>query len=234
MVPCLLFAAIPKSPAAQPDQFDGLWVNDIDRIERPSDFSKPLCYRALHLYPIGLSEPCLNDRFERDRYGAVIMPLFKTQDDHRSVSLRMIEGGVARFFPTADHYQRDRTLWLAEFEARQREKGGWHDQWEVYDALKVDEIPRKGLVILRGKVVAVKKVGSNTYLNFGEDWRSDTTIRINSRYDRQRIEAAIGVKIDDLSGKNVEARGLIDFYNGPLIDWTRAGQVYVVNQRTDN
>ena len=72
--------------------------------------------------------------------------------------------------------------------------------------------------IVNGIVRATAKIRNRIYLNFGEDWRDDFTIRIDRRY--WRAFHAQGLDPLELAGRRVRVRGWIHLENGPMIRLT--------------
>ena len=95
-----------------------------------------------------------------------------------------------------------------ENDARIAERGCWATGFQVYPAskrLKTDQF-----MIVEGRVLNVHETYDNTYLNFGDDWKTDFTVRIQNKnpffkeYDAQTLK-----------NKHVRVRGFVENYNGP-------------------
>ena len=71
-----------------------------------------------------------------------------------------------------------------------------------------------------------KDKAGRTFLNFGEDWRSDFTVSIAAKPRRQLAEA--GLDPGAMQGKMLRVRGWIKSRNGPLIEIVQPEQVEVV------
>ena len=76
------------------------------------------------------------------------------------------------------------------------------------------------------RVVDAAKVKKRIYLNFGADWRSDFTIRIDARHLALFRDA--GVDLLKLKGKRVRVRGWIKEQNGPLIELDHPERLEVI------
>ncbi len=72
--------------------------------------------------------------------------------------------------------------------------------------------------IVQGTVHEVATVKGTTYVNFGDDWRTDFTLAMPSGLART-------LKAKDWAGRDVRARGWVQNYNGPLISITETSQV---------
>ena len=78
-------------------------------------------------------------------------------------------------------------------------------------------------MLVRGRVQRVARAQDFVYLNFGDDWRSDFTVRVEAR---QAVRfARAGLELKALEGRNVEVRGLLFQTNGPMIDLTHPRQI---------
>ena len=110
---------------------------------------------------------------------------------------------------------RERLL-VAEKRAAERELGLWRE----FSVLDANQPPNRywdgQFIIAKGVVLDVYKSSSTTYLNFGEDWRTDFTAAISSTA-RKKFEHG-DWKLADLKSKSVRVRGLVRFYNGPYLE----------------
>lgn len=107
-------------------------------------------------------------------------------------------------------------LIMAEKKAAERKIGLWR-QFAVLDANHPPKQYWNGqFIIAKGVVLDVYKGGSTTYLNFGEDWRTDFTAAISSSA-RKKFERG-DWKLADLKSKSITIRGLVRFYNGPYLE----------------
>jgi hypothetical protein len=82
--------------------------------------------------------------------------------------------------------------------------------------------------LVEGRVRTVERKGARTFLNFGEDWRSDFTVEIGAKPRRQFVGA--GLDPGDYRGKMVRVRGWIRSRNGPLIELVQPEQIEVIAQ----
>ncbi len=83
--------------------------------------------------------------------------------------------------------------------------------------------PRGRYLLVRGRVREVARAQDFVYLNFGEDWRRDFTVRVEGRQAARFAKA--GLDLQALAGKSVEVRGLLFETNGPMIDVTQPAQI---------
>src|SRR5687767_4852572 len=79
--------------------------------------------------------------------------------------------------------------------------------------------------IVRGRVVRVAPTESYVYLNFGDDWRADFTVRVR----RAELDGAFaGIELAGLAGSLVEVRGVVLDAGGPLIELSHPEQLQVL------
>jgi micrococcal nuclease len=68
-------------------------------------------------------------------------------------------------------------------------------------------------------------VRSNTYLNFGEDYKTDFTIVVPTRV--KKLFEKNDIILNDLKNKNIIVRGWLKYYNGPSMDITHPEQLVI-------
>ena len=78
----------------------------------------------------------------------------------------------------------------------------------------------------RGRVLKAARVMGRVYLNFGDDWRQDFTVTVDSRARRMFKKA--GVDPLAFKGREVRVRGWLKKWNGPMIDATHPEQIEVL------
>ncbi len=155
-----------------------------------------------------------------DRYGRLIARVWtEPEGGIAMLQASLIEDGAARLLPYPDNTETEiRALLALEAEARTRGQG----LWGVPDYAIRDTDPdmlaqlQGELHLIQGRIMRVAELDSGrVYLNFGSDWRSDFTIRIDEE-DREAFDAA-AIAFDSLEGREVRVRGIIRRENGPII-----------------
>ncbi len=89
-----------------------------------------------------------------------------------------------------------------------------------------EEIPRDQFSIITGTVVAVANIKGTTYVNFGDNWRTDFTIRISKA--KAKAFRALGVDPSTFKGKTIRIRGWVIEQNGPMIDANHPTQIEMI------
>jgi len=147
-------------------------------------------------------------------------------DDDFFVQVEMIKQGLAFAYPTQTHFEIADMLYEAEAVARSERKGFWADeQWQIMNEDKAMNADNR-FAIIEGTVKKVAARNNIIYLNFGDNWRDDMTIAVNSVLRRKFSKA--GMNIMQLSGKTLRARGWIRQYNGPYLQVFHPSQIEVI------
>lgn len=155
-----------------------------------------------------------------DRYGRLLVHLFVGP---RWVQGELVSAGHVRVRSYAGNRQRIAELLAREDRARRTGLGLWaHRRYAVRTPISV----RRDLdswQIVEGTVKAVAAFRDVTYLNFGDNWRTDFTVRIGAR--ARRLFQRNGIDLRALKGLNIRVRGWVRSRNGPLIVATHPEQI---------
>jgi len=157
-----------------------------------------------------------------DRWGRLVAGVELA--DGRSLQAALLEQGLAVVEPGPD------VLDLARLQARERAaRAAGQGIWARADAVLPADPARlaPGFAIVRGEVRKLARTRSAVYLNFGEPWWADFTLKIGAPEIEQAF-AARGLALDRLPGRTVEARGFIVEAGGPLIELFQPDQLEVV------
>ncbi len=128
----------------------------------------------------------------------------------------LIEAGVAVAWPREGQTACFGALRALESVARAAKRGVWRDWPRSVTAPKqLGTLARGQFVLLEGRVKSVGKTSSRTYLNFGDDYGSDTSAVIERKH-LKRFRSA-GIELDKLAGKDLRLRGFLDHRNGPSL-----------------
>jgi endonuclease YncB( thermonuclease family) len=138
----------------------------------------------------------------------------------------ILDAGLARYRPEANAHPCRDLLLAAEAEARAEKIGLWADPF--YAVLPgADRAafanPRTGMVLVEGLVTTLGETVSRFYLNFGPRRGSDFAITLPKR-GATALEKA-GLKVQDLVGKRLRVRGLLDATFGPQMELTDPDQL---------
>ncbi|WP_300528462.1 thermonuclease family protein [Maricaulis sp.] len=176
----------------------------------------------------GKSVEILSGDESRDRYqrliGQVVIGAAGPDGGRVWVQEALIEAGLARFLAYGDTDAYAPALLAAEQRARSARRGLWADPAHGIRDPNPDRLIQDlgTLQLVEGRVMDVTRLDNGrTYINFGADWRTDFTIRIDERFadrfDRDTISA--------LETYRVRVRGVIIDENGPMIRLAYPGRL---------
>ncbi|MGQ9364789.1 thermonuclease family protein [Azospirillum sp. ST 5-10] len=165
----------------------------------------------------------LPDHPPEDRHGRLLAQA--ERDDGLWLQGEMLRRGLARVMTRPDARDRAAAMLAVEAAARQAGRGLWGTAAFAVrpaepEALRRD---RHTVQVVEGRVVRAAKMRGQVYLNFGADWRSDVTARIDG--PALRLFAEAGMDPLALQGAAVRVRGWIGDWNGPMIALTHPEQV---------
>lgn len=159
-----------------------------------------------------------------DRHGRELAHL--TLDDGSWVQRILLSQGLARVYSFPDNRALVAEMLVAERTARAAGAGIWGNGF--YAVRAPDHLARDigTFQLVEGRVLDADRVRGTTYLNFGEDWRTDFTIAVRSKFHAPFEEA--GMDLLALKGRRVRIRGWLDNWNGPMIAATHPEQIEVL------
>lgn len=159
-----------------------------------------------------------------DRYNRLLAHLHdKTETWIQGEILRR---GMARVYSFSDNRAMVAEMLAIEREARAARRGIWRHPF--YRIRRAESVHREigSFQIVEGTVRDVADRRKYTYLNFGENWRTDFTVAIRARA-RRNFETS-GMSLSALKGRKIQVRGWIKSRNGPMIDATHPEQIEIL------
>lgn len=148
-----------------------------------------------------------------DRYGMARGDLLIGNDMPRSVREELVAKGLALAHASALGTPTPE-MWRAERRAEQEREGIWH----ALDFITTTGTAPKRVdkfVLIRGRPLSVGIRERFSYLNFGDDWQTDLTIKIPTAIANRLAQD--GIQIAALTGKEVEVRGWLVEDRGPAL-----------------
>ena len=122
-----------------------------------------------------------------------------------------------------------RGLYKAEDNARKAGRGLWNLSKLPFPRFAADQPETirsyQGFGIIYGTVTAARKTNSQTYVNFGAEWRKDVSLGLARGLKSLPLFPDIQNIETDLPGRKIEVRGYIRAYNGPFIDIMASGAI---------
>jgi endonuclease YncB( thermonuclease family) len=141
----------------------------------------------------------------QDRYGRVLAQL--AREDGLWVQGELIRRGLARVYTFPDNRAAAAEMVALEREARVQRRGLWAD---AFFAIRRPEDAGRftgEFELVEGKIVDGARTGNAVFLNFGADWHTAFTLRLNS--EALRLFRSDGVDPLALIGTTVRVRGYI-------------------------
>jgi endonuclease YncB( thermonuclease family) len=159
-----------------------------------------------------------------NRFGLIPARLFaappgSTAGAEIGVAEAILDAGLARYRPDAAAHPCRDLLIAAEADARAEKIGLWADpNYAVLPAADRAAFaqPRTGMVIVEGVAASLGETAARFYLNFGPRRGADFAITLPKR-DATALEKA-GIKVRELVGRRLRARGLLDATFGPQME----------------
>jgi micrococcal nuclease len=141
----------------------------------------------------------------QDRYGRVLAQL--ARDDGLWIQGELLRRGLARVYTFPDNRAAAAAMLALEREARAERRGLWADPF--FTIRRPEEASRFAgeLELVEGKIVDGARTDRGVFLNFGADWHTAFTLRLNS--EALRLFRADGVDPLALIGTTVRVRGYI-------------------------
>jgi hypothetical protein len=159
-----------------------------------------------------------------NRFGLIPARLFaapsgSTAGPEIGVAEAILDAGFARYRPDAAAHPCRDLLLAAESDARAEKIGLWGDPFYAVLA-GADRAafaqPRTGMIIVEGVATTLGESAARFYLNFGPRRGADFAITLPKR-DANALEKA-GIKVRELVGRRLRARGLLDATFGPQME----------------
>ena len=147
-----------------------------------------------------------------------------------AVAEAILDAGLARYRPDAAAHPCRQSLLAAEAEARQAKIGLWADP--AYAVRPAGERtafadPPKGMVLVEGTPTSLGETGARFYINFGPRRGADFAITL-PKAAANALEKA-GLKVQDLVGKRLRVRGLLDATFGPQMELSDPDQLELLD-----
>ncbi|MBL4613746.1 MAG: thermonuclease family protein [Magnetovibrio sp.] len=150
-----------------------------------------------------------------DRHGRILAHLVSVE---AQIWLQgeMVRKGLARVYTFPDNRILASEQLALERQARADGLGIWA---LPYYALRTPDNVRHDVgtfQIVQGRVMDTARVKKRIYLNFGADWRSDFTIKVDVR--KEALFKKAGIDLLALKGQRVRVRGWVKMQNGAMIE----------------
>lgn len=147
-----------------------------------------------------------------DRYGRTQML--------SSLQVDLINDGAAVYF--ASERAIPKTWRVAEVAARNAQRGVWDERAQSVRISPTQASDALGeWRVVEGPITRIYEGRSATYLNFGENWQQDFSVKIPAKF-RRSMKGLLG---DLKAGDRVRMRGVVFEENGPMIELRHADNI---------
>jgi micrococcal nuclease len=159
-----------------------------------------------------------------DRYGRLVAQIERA--DGLWLQGVLLERGLAQAWPRPGEAARAKEMLAIERTARAARRGLWAQaRFAPRSAEQLDD-EIGSFQIVQGRVREVSPERAFVYLNFGRDWWSDFTLRVDG--ELEEAFARSGRALPSLAGRRIEARGFVLQAGGPLIELSHPEQVQLL------
>ncbi len=160
-----------------------------------------------------------------DRYDRLLAHLFT--GDGTWAQARMLADGLARVYSFPDNRALAADMLAYEDKSRNNRTGIWSFPYYLVLDTKAAATQIDRFALVEGRVLNVAQVRGRSFLNFGDDWKTDFTVSIAPKH-MKRFQAD-GIAPEDYEGHRVRVRGWLRSRNGPMIDVTHQEQIEVLS-----
>lgn len=198
----------------------------VDNIRVPLIYADPaiewlnanVLNKKVHLYANTLSR---EGAAPTDRMGNLVVHIVTT-DNREWVQGKLVGLGLAWADSGAEN--RDLIVPLLQIEdaARKAGLGFWAKPGMAVRTADTVLDQRNVFQIVEGRIVSTGERKDMVFANFGEDWKTDFTIRVTKNNYGNFPQ---GMRLKDMKDMRVRVRGWIIDRNGPMIDLTHPEQI---------
>ncbi|WP_321394948.1 thermonuclease family protein [Emcibacter sp.] len=159
-----------------------------------------------------------------DRYNRALAHLFLS--DGTWIQGEMLARGMARVYSFRDNRALVRDMQTIERDARRDRQGLWAlSYYAIKHHLEAGRFSNS-FQIVEGTIMDIATVRGRSFVNFGEDWKTDFTIVLEGR--SRRLMEDSDINLTELKGKKIHVRGWLKYYNGPMMQVTHPEQIQII------
>ena len=153
---------------------------------------------------------------------------YMVREDGLLAQSLLVSNGLAFAYPSQSHFDLADILFKDESTAREKKLGLWADEknFQILDAETAKTSEMNRFAIIESVLQNVVSRDNVIYLNFERDWKTDTSIAMDSGLRRDFSKA--GINVMQLNGQKIRARGWLRDYNGPYIEIFHPSQIEVI------
>jgi len=134
----------------------------------------------------------------------------------------LVSEGLSWAYITKENKALHTELKNIEKEARKNKKGFWGN--ELYVVKNINNVKDfiNSYQLVEGIVKSVSTVKNSVYLNFGDNWKEDFTVRFPYLKNKD---------YSNWAGKKILARGWVESYYGPMINIENDAQIDIITEQ---
>ena len=167
----------------------------------------------------------------KDRYGIPITQVIKEEESLWLQKL-LISKGLSWAYSTRENNNLMPSLLGFEQTARDNNFGLWsNSKYNLKTDINVKD-HLNSYQVVEGTIIDTLVKKDSAYLNFGDDWRTDFTIKFDIEYWPEFKEKIKNFTIDRLKNKKVRIRGWVQDKNGPLIHLDHFNQIEIFKEKS--
>ena len=202
---------------AAPAQARDLTLNDqhitLSNIQMPDtykDHANLFIQSWLKTHP----RPHIKDSYP-NRFGEISAIITTGPNLQESLQEALLTAGLAFYFPTGIKTDILPLLRQAEAYAINAQANIWSQKNIILAQANITRTDLHKWQIVTGVIHSAVKRGSVIYLNFGENWQHDFTVKLQSPATRKLLKWHPELSI--LKGRNIRIRGWLHTESGPMI-----------------
>ena len=168
------------------------------------------------------------DGARMDRHGRLLAHLMAREGAW--IQGELLLRGMARVYTFPDNRGKAADMYRLEGQARAARRGIWGDPFYAIRRADPETLTADidTFQLVEGDVVDAADVRGVIYLNFGANWRTDFTIRIDRKV--ARLFRREGLVPERYTGRRVRVRGWLKDWNGPMIEVSHPEQIEVLEK----
>ncbi len=185
-----------------------------------------MAHKALEDIVLGHEIQLFYGGAQTDRYGRALAHIWRLKNGQPDlwVQAALLRAGAVRVYSFDDNRALVAEMRAAEATARQHNKGLWaHPFYAIQPAEAVTA--RNRFTIVEGTVKAAKRARKHVFLDFGEDWQTDFSVRIATKDLKRFGKKQAPLRLE---GKRVRVRGWVFYKNGPSMQITHPEAIEIL------
>ncbi len=151
-----------------------------------------------------------------------------SKGDKESLQEILLENGLALAY-FIENTKNNKIIFNAEQKARNSKKGIWQHTNTLKSSAIINDYKEDlgEFAIVEGKPKHIYISKKNTFINFGDDWKTDFSIE----FENKLLKKSTDFSAKDLIGKTIRVRGWLEDYNGPFMKIFTVANVEIIGDK---